>query len=231
MDPQHGQIKTEQPLEVRYAWPADLEERQRQIMDTLVRIGPRKGYVSTSYTNLDPDCANPALMEAERVIAEMARNYGRPGRHNNPNPFYTRDQQQCNVMGDLLHGKSRLVEMPTKDFIYLAADLDADSPSVKEAISRLAEKFRLGQEVDAVFFTVEATGVPGTYKILNHEGRTRAHAALQAGITTLKVYIHSWRKFTEYGKLTLISETSQSSCLTIAGSGAELSDINAGTAA
>ena len=202
-----------------YVWPETFTDRSRRIMDRLVGIGPRDGYVSDNYKDAPAEYANPALSECEDVIGEMAENHGKPGRHCNPNPFYTRDGQQANAMGDLLHGKSRLVSINTDLFIELAAVLDVGNTAVQRVVDKLVPRFKQGLEVDAVYFTVEPDG-SGAYKIINHEGRTRAYAARQAGVRSLKAYLHSHRKFADYAPVTLVSEESDEVRRSLPGTGA-----------
>lgn len=189
-----------------FAWPDTFTDESKRLLSLLARTGPNAGTVDQAYLDAPPGPANAGLAEAAPVIMEMAANYGRPMRHNNPNPFYTRDGQQCSAMASLLHGRARLVLINPGDYLALSPDWEMDP--MDRDIRRLAARFRQGLEVDAVYFTVRETGQTGVYQIINQEGRHRAYAAAMAGVPALKAYLHSSQPFPEYGPATLIAQRS-----------------------
>lgn len=191
-----------------FAWLDFYTSESRAILTKLTHIGPNYGTISDYYLEAPAGPANKALKEAPRVINEMYSGYGSPFRHNNPNPFYTRDGQQCIAMNSLLAGKARLLTITPDDYIELAADWDMTQPETEPRLAKLAERFKEGLEVDAVYFTNRETGERGVYKIANQEGRHRAHAARMAGIDLLKIYLHSNPQFQEYGPVTLEAQYS-----------------------
>ena len=139
------------------------------------------------------DGIQKTLVASEEIINDMLDNRGKKGHWPFISPFSIRKSQfelinvdgaNGNFLEDAYKGKAVLTTMKPQNFLYFSSPLITSDESEK-VIKRLTTVLESPNgEMDTPNLSVRGD------KVINHEGRHRAIAAIKAGIKEMPVYLY-----------------------------------------